>query len=114
MIMLKATNSPTVSSPLIAAVAPKYRTSAIVALFTYWIMFLPGGRQHYRLERRFDIGGQPLLPLGSQDRLDRRGLDRVGADHRLDKELVAGGPSVQSLLDLFTQWGPQKNCDNHI
>ena len=70
--------------------------------------------QHHGLERRLHVGGEPVFPFVAQDRLDRRGLQGLDAEHRFDQELLASGAGVEALIDLFAQCRTDQKGDQQI
>ena len=110
-IMLKATSSPTVSSPSMTALAPKTAAAPSSTLLTYWIAFCPWRRASTASERGPHVGGEPLLPLVAQHRLDGGGLDRLHADDGFDEELLALRAAVELLVDLVAQQRPDQRGD---
>ena len=72
---------------------------------------LAAGPEHGGGKARLDIGGELLLPLRAHDRLDRGGLDRPDADHRLDQELLARRAAIELLADEVAQRRPHREAD---
>ena len=61
------------------------------------------GAEHDGAEGGADIGCELLLPALAHLRLDRHGLERLDAGHRLDQEGLVGGAALEALLDAAAE-----------
>ena len=112
--MLKATSSPTDSSPSITALAPNSSRAGGRELAHILDRDLAARPDQASVEGGGDIGRELLLPLHLHRGLDGRRLDRLHADDRLDQHLLALCAAIELLLDRLAQNRAHQRGDEEI